>query len=159
EGFRIGPPGQRQGVAVARDPGRLHFNHALHLSPGQKSGDSRSWTLGDIKDEKLRERYRGQQPMDQRHDTAAVRLDCVSCHQLDPTQAPRQSGPTTRREPGNLMLTVNYELHCEACHPLTFDPALPRVEAPHHLQPADLRRFLWGVYAETEVRDPVLQAI
>src|SRR5262249_55751884 len=46
EGFRIGPPGQRQGVAVARDPGQLHFNHALHLSPGQKLGDSRSWTLG-----------------------------------------------------------------------------------------------------------------
>jgi hypothetical protein len=49
------------------------------------------------------------------------------------------------------MLPVTYEPHCKACHPLTFDPKLPDVQVPHLLQPAQVTRFLWGVYTESAV--------
>src|SRR5262249_42300170 len=51
------------------------------------------------------------------------------------------------------MLPVTYDQHCKACHPLTFNPALPTVAVPHHLQPPDVNRFLTGVYVRELVAD------
>jgi hypothetical protein len=50
------------------------------------------------------------------------------------------------------MLPVNYEIHCAACHPLTFDqnvkgPDGQPVNIPHNLQPAEVKDFVWGAYA------------
>jgi hypothetical protein len=156
--FRLGRGAERRPLGEARDPGKLRFNHALHLTPGLKASpdDARDWTLGDIKDKMLRARYTREQPEEARGEKDAVRLRCASCHQLDSTDAP-PPGPgqaVSGRSPGDYLLPVTYEQHCKACHPLTFDPALPTVAAPHHLQPVELRRFLWGVYAEKRVRDP-----
>jgi hypothetical protein len=55
------------------------------------------------------------------------------------------------------MLPVTYDQHCKACHPLTFNPALPAVAVPHHLQPADVRRFLTGVSVADLVQDADLR--
>ena len=40
---------------------------------------------------------------------------------------------------------INYEQHCQSCHPLTFDPAFPREQAEHGA-PRLVEDSLWGVY-------------
>jgi hypothetical protein len=44
------------------------------------------------------------------------------------------------------MLPVNYENHCQACHPLQIEPVAGK-EIEHGLKPAEAREFLWGRYA------------
>jgi predicted CXXCH cytochrome family protein len=144
-------PGKRVTLAEARDPGRLRFNHRLHLSRGLKhhTGDTRAWLLRDVAAND-RERYRAEQAADQRGDANAVQLTCASCHRLDARDVPQES--TSRGASGSYMLTPTYATDCGGCHPLSFDGAFPSVEVPHHLQPADVRQFLWGTYAEKLVK-------
>jgi hypothetical protein len=111
-----------------KDPGRLKFNHNVHLALGMEGA---KWKLSDIP-QADRERYR--QP-GQRDDKALVQLACSSCH----TQSA-----------GDLMLPISYENQCRACHPLTFDPKSPKL-IPHRLQPRQVHDFLWGVYADEEL--------
>jgi hypothetical protein len=154
--FKLGPPGdpeKRKPLGEgATDPGKLKFNHQLHLDPGQKV----SWKLSNITDETLRDRYRKDQQQregakEPPPDSDPVKLDCASCHQLDATNAPT-AGPgetLTYRSPGDYYLPVNFDRHCKACHPLTFSNQATvkpgkLVEIPHHLRPEDVRRFLMG---------------
>src|SRR5436305_1610669 len=63
----------------AKDPGRLKFNHQLHLTPGMAvSGGGPLWKLGDVHPE-YRDRYR----RPEQGDAAAVQLDCAACHRAD----------------------------------------------------------------------------
>jgi hypothetical protein len=155
--FRLGSKGKREVLGEANDPGKLKFNHRLHLTPGQKYDpkDRGGWTLGQVPSE-LRARYRAMQPEDRRKDTDLVELKCASCHQLDATDSPA-AGPGVNvplaRASGDYVLPVTYDQHCKACHPLTFNPSLPKVSVPHHLQPADVGRFLTGVYVAELVKD------
>ena len=110
------------------DPGALKFNHRLHMAPGLRGGEG-----------------------------GAVQLDCGACHRTDAgdikTAPERLAGVPVRavlpaRAGGAAMLPVVYELHCQSCHPLTFDrtdPNDPRTGAfavPHRLQPDRLRGYL-----------------
>jgi hypothetical protein len=158
--FHLGPESDRQPLGKARDPGKLKFNHEAHLRAGVRYSekDGGGWTLEKIQDKALRERYRKEQPAGKDKDSDLVQLTCVSCHQLESSEAPKGAagGGTTTRTQGEYMQPPTYEQHCKACHPLSFDPAVKNksgalVEVPHLLQPADVRRFLWGVYAEKEV--------
>jgi hypothetical protein len=147
------------------DPGKLKFNHKLHMTPGQAEGkdpsESVRMTLGEIADKDLREYYRNQ-PWQKDHtdNKDAVILDCFSCHRLDkgdfagkgrPHDVNAAAMPT--RAAGAYVLPVSYETSCKACHPLTFDPNLKGkdgapVSVPHHLQPAEVDSFLWGAYVD-----------
>jgi predicted CXXCH cytochrome family protein len=121
------------------DPGKLKFNHALHMTAGVRlSKDAKAWTPADIVDAKVRDRYRaaGQRDGD------AVQLQCASCHQLDGGTNELLAGLTA----GAYYLPIRYEAHCRACHPLMFDTRLPDVAIPHRLQPNEVRKFLWGAY-------------
>jgi hypothetical protein len=141
------------------DPGKLKFNHQLHLSPGMAPPDKGDpqWTLAKIPAPD-RERYRqaGQK------DDEPVRLDCASCHQVDSGDLKGKSDQASAlpvaallpaRSAGAYMLPVTYENHCRACHPLTLplqsgdQRDAPLVTVPHGLQPADVRTFLWGAAA------------
>ena len=66
-----------------------------------------------------------------------VTLVCRDCHQPGP-------GPTG-------MTPVSFPSHCDRCHRLTFDPALPDEEAPH-AEPRDVHNTLLAVYSVTEGR-------
>ncbi len=161
--FKLGERGKREELGKAVDKGKLRFNHDVHLTLGVRYSDKDAggWKLEDIKDKELRERYRNEQAKilkkkdtDPVRDTDLVQLDCASCHQLDTTDAPR-AGPKQEllpRASGDYMLPVTYDQHCKACHPLTFSPSVPDVQIPHHLQPDDVRRFLWGAYASEEAK-------
>lgn len=142
----------------ATDPGRLKFNHKVHLSPGMatKEGGNPALTLDKLP-ERFRKRYRqaGQKDQD------LVKLDCASCHRLDSGDFGIKEGQLDglpadavlpKRNGGGYMLPVVYENQCQACHPLTFerkdrdDPPSGHVAVPHRLQPKDLRDFLEGHY-------------
>jgi hypothetical protein len=137
------------------DPGKLKFNHHLHMTPGQpRAAGGKPWALGDIADKSERERYRAMQP-DKKQDKDPVELNCASCHVLDSRAAGDAFPP---RSPGAYMLPVTYEFSCKACHPLTFDKQLPAVSIPHHLQPGEVNAFLWGTYVEQKAaKDPGLR--
>jgi nitrate/TMAO reductase-like tetraheme cytochrome c subunit len=127
------------------DPGRIKFNHQLHLTPGL----TLKQTLSQIKDDSERERYRLAQPDDQRKPTDEVVLNCASCHRLDSRDGQGQSGLPARSK-GDLMLPVAYETSCKACHLLTFDTTTAAI--PHHLQPAQVRSFVWGELAKQKIK-------
>jgi hypothetical protein len=152
-------PQQRVPLGRATDPGRLRFNHQVHLTLGLRhdKDDVRPWRLGDIRDGQARERYRRAQPEQLRRDHDPVQLGCAACHQADASELPPAAGRSVTRGaargPGATMLPVTYENHCQVCHPLTFDPVRPELAIPHGLQPPEVHRFLWGAYAESTVAE------
>jgi predicted CXXCH cytochrome family protein len=153
-----GLPGRRTPLGQSPDPGTIKFNHRLHLACGltHDEQDARPWTLGDIRDRAARERYERQQGPGAAGDKEPVRLTCTSCHQLDAGDwaALAPAGPAgPARAPGAYMLPINYEAHCSACHPLSFDAASPDAKIPHRLQPTEVHRFLWGAYVERLVQE------
>ena len=157
-------------AAKAKDPGKLKFNHALHLTPGLNPGGKPVWTLGRIADKDERARYRAGQA--DPSDNAPVALDCQSCHQTDGGDASAGSLarlPASVRAPrgaGAYMQPIVYEKHCAACHALDVPvragggkdgdgPRVATVRVPHRLQPAELRQELEGlILARALAADP-----
>jgi hypothetical protein len=154
------------------DPGRLKFNHQLHLTAGIRlAPDSKGpFTLADIADKEERKRYRKQQssldPTDA--DKTPVKLTCASCHVTDAGDVGlgRERLPTVPAAPvlpsrpaGAAMLPISYEVHCRACHPLTFerqdrdDPRSGLIMLRHRLPPQEIRTFLEGYYAAQALKD------
>jgi hypothetical protein len=148
--------------SLKSDPGRLKFNHRLHMLPGQvlEPGQAKPWTLGRIADKTARERYAAAPWQADKSDAAPVVLDCGSCHRRDagdfgitPANRPEglASAALTPRAAGDYVLPINYETHCAACHPLTFDANLKGkdgqpVSVPHRLQPDEVKDFVRGAY-------------
>jgi hypothetical protein len=135
------------------DTGHLKFNHKLHMLQGiHPPGDKASFLLQDIP-EPLRAGYA---PVGAPKD-APVQLQCSSCHQLDAGELPPAHANSPRiplqtahqvRPLGAYMLPITYEVHCQACHPLTvghLDHVFLNV--PHRLELAEVRAYLTGSYA------------
>jgi hypothetical protein len=139
----------------------LRFNHKLHLTAGMKlASDSKGpFTFGDIADPAARRRYWQQQfgPADQPPlPGKEVQLTCASCHVTDAADAGvgRDHLPAipaaavlSGRRAGAYMLPITYEVHCQACHPLTFGPTDKKSPSgsftlPHRLQPDEVRAYL-----------------
>jgi hypothetical protein len=139
------------------DPGKLKFNHKLHLTPGM--GDVQ-FRIADIADPIERARYLQMQSAGPADGNDLVRLDCAACHRLNSAD----SGPGRERFPqlpesavlpvgaaGATMLPIVYENQCQACHPLSIErtrPDRPLIAVPHRLQPDELRRWLEGIYTQ-----------
>ncbi len=161
--------------SLKSDPGRLKFNHRLHMTPGQviDPGQVNPWTLDKLKDPAVRERYKNAPWQSDKADGAPVVLDCASCHRLDAgdftadvARNPGSAAPEAfrPRAAGAYMLPVNYEAHCSACHPLTFDANVKGkdgkpVSVPHRLQPDEVRSFVWGAYAEAYLHQGLDQRV
>jgi hypothetical protein len=138
------------------DPRHLKFTHAVHMTAGMNC----DFKFSDI-DPAERKRYAGDAKAG-----SLVQLRCDSCHRLDARDpgspraqawAPRSTGTSTARSPGHYMVPITYENECRACHPLTFDrrsesdPQAGLLAVPHGLQPAAVRDFVWGAYANEYV--------
>jgi len=136
--------------SVAKDPGRLKFNHKRHLIAGIPiivAGKVAvgTKTLGEIPPA-FRERYRQQK----QKDTDLVQLQCASCHQLDTgdfkVDAKQAQGfPFTvqgQRNAGAYMVPIIYENQCQACHPLEHKVDTKTWTVPHRLAPAEIHRLL-----------------
>jgi hypothetical protein len=138
----------------AKDPGRLRFNHQLHL----EDGITGNWTFermaAEYPDKEQAKKYvehykqlqKKLQKVESIDDKALMKLDCAACHVLTAADEGRKGS----REAGDYVLPINYEQHCKACHPLTFssNEQLKNVEIPHHLQPEQMRAFLEGAFAK-----------
>jgi predicted CXXCH cytochrome family protein len=141
----------------SQDPGRLKFNHKLHMAPGQVlTSDGKPWRLADIADPAERERYRNQMRSTTPSDDVPVQLSCASCHQLDsgdfaanlPADSPAKV-LLPPRAAGAYMLPITYDNQCKACHPLTVEPATKGskpLTVPHRMEPDALRDFLVNAY-------------
>jgi hypothetical protein len=147
---------------AAKDPGKLKFNHALHMTPGMNPVDKGKpvWLVGQIADKDERERYR----LPKQTDNDPVTLDCQSCHQADGGNASAASLarlPASLKSPrgdGAYMMPIVYEKHCAACHALEVpgrkgadgdrrdDPDAAPLKVPHRIQPAELHQELEGLY-------------
>jgi hypothetical protein len=80
------------------DPGTVRFNHKVHLQ-GLLDIDRKQW---QAQQEELR--CAGVPPCELEMPKQQVQLDCRSCHQMDAA--------------GRYMLPINFERHCQSCHPL-----------------------------------------
>ncbi len=134
------------------DPGKLKFNHQLHMTVGLTA----NFTLANLSAAD-RDRYRH---FPDQKDNTPVKLECASCHQTDSgdfkltgeQRAAIPAGVLTKRARGAYMLPITYENQCRACHPLTFDKDAPNLAVPHGLQPEAVTSFLWGVYGSEYVK-------
>jgi hypothetical protein len=135
------------------DPGRLKFDHARHLTLGMATDQfGPVQTLAQIP-EADRPRYaRYAQGTEGR-----IQLDCAACHQLVRDEPATAAPVPPPRSAPAYMLPVNYQNHCRACHPLTFDPGDPALVMAHPLQPAEVHASLVQTYgSEYLKKNPAL---
>jgi len=127
-GFPLQHPEFRPLQDSARDPGTVALNHTVHLKPIQGP-------------------------------TGMVQLECADCHRLprDASAGWRFASISTppaisRDFPSSLMVPVNYERNCAACHQLQFDSRLS-ASVPHQ-DPAAVRKFILAAYREYIAANP-----
>ncbi|MCZ2343238.1 MAG: cytochrome c3 family protein [Bacteroidales bacterium] len=155
---------------------RLKFSHAVHMMPGMGVGSG--YKLSDIVDPAQRNRYAAL--LGKSNPDAVIQLTCAACHQLDASRTDGMAAGTaptpeeaftqrTRPLLGNLpdepllptraagqhFLPINFETHCVACHPLTFDESegLRQRSVPHRAQPDQIERYLREVYSARYIAD------
>jgi hypothetical protein len=143
-------------VQTPRPPGRLKFNHKVHMTPGMDC----QFTLEGIAaiDPANKGRY---EAVPDANGKMVVKLECASCHQADSYDFAKDYRDKLRGLPADLvfpprsvgayMVPITYENQCAACHPLTFakdpdkhDGAYAAI--PHRLQPLEVRQYLKDFY-------------
>jgi hypothetical protein len=129
--------------SLAEDPGRLKFNHALHMTAGlTHAKDGRQpLKLSDLPSE-FRSQY-----TENATEKNLVQLDCRSCHELDRTSVPAQGGlpdaVNVARGDGKYYRPVVYERHCQACHALPYRAdyeSVAEAQLPHRLNAEQLEK-------------------
>lgn len=140
-----------------KDPGKLKFNHALHLAEGLRQ----RYTYGKIEGVD-RGRYLAARPG--ATPETPVQLDCKSCHQLERGDfgVAAADGGVRLNIPagssGSLMVPVTYEVNCRGCHSLAIEPAEDEggtgFTIRHGLTPAEVNEVLWGHYASLPSSEP-----
>jgi hypothetical protein len=143
--------------AKLADPGQLRFNHRLHLSIGLTLEPGGSpFTFA-----RLPESERSRYGLSSNGDLSApVRLDCRSCHVLDEAESEATKrgerasvvGTTPLRSEGAYMLPISSAVHCQACHPLHFEPREPLRQVRHGQQPLQVLEELRAFYATDALR-------
>lgn len=128
-----------QAVVEKKDPGRLKFNHKLHMTPGLSAG----WTLA-----KLAESDRAAYRSNAVGKSGEIRLECASCHRLQSLSSTAAPGS------GAYFRPISFAKDCRACHPTTVAPRGRETaaesdpfEVPHGVQPQKIHEFLWGAFA------------
>lgn len=155
---------------------RLKFSHAVHMLPGMGVGSG--YKLADIANPAERERYAVL--LGTSDPNTVIQLNCAACHQLDASRSDGLAAGVARtpaegfeqrtrallgnlpaepllpaRTAGQHFLPINFETHCVACHPLTFDEAegLRTRSVPHRAQPKQIEDYLREVYSARYIAD------
>jgi hypothetical protein len=141
------------------DPGRIKFNHALHLIAGLNlENGGKAFTFDQLADsDQTRYGFGKKLPL-----STPVKLECASCHQPEPAEHPRSAdhrvadtGPP--RPEGLYMSPIVYENHCAACHPLQFEEKRPDQFARHGIFAQETLNDLRQLYlSEAAKGDPEL---
>lgn len=161
--------GRHPDFAAGEDPGRLKFNHALHMAAGMAFGGEGGTGAPFTKYSDLRQedRARYMAAAGVKDPNEFVRLDCAACHETDTTSQAVAGGGVAGG--GKRFLPVAFERHCAACHdtdlPLravtreqlagrvNADGEVdgPRFRVPHGLQVAEVDRLLRGAVAAAAI--------
>jgi hypothetical protein len=127
--------------SIRKDPGRLAFNHALHMTAGLTDAGK---GVRPLTSDDLPERFRGRYSAKNVNGRSLITLDCDDCHELQRGGAsPAGLGVQTERLRGDYFQPVLYERHCQACHPLPFRAGYqhePEAQVPHGTSAAQLER-------------------
>ncbi len=147
--------------SITVDPGSLKFSHRRHLISGLSFGPPDrpdAVTLEKIPPN-FRRQYEGFVEAN-----GLVKLDCSACHQSEtaggPAGSPATPVPSSLRSAGAYKLPIQYEQHCQACHPLSFEPAsgnpsepVTSDSMPHGLNSKQMDQFLERAYSARFVHD------
>jgi predicted CXXCH cytochrome family protein len=150
--------------SIAADPGTLKFSHRRHLALGLTFGPldrSDACRLDEKFPPSFRQQYEGFVKENQ-----LLKLDCSACHQLGARDGASTSsgasgpGAASPRSTGEYMRPVNYETHCQACHPLNFRPPSDQSckpdsseDIPHRLKPDQICQFVERAYSALVLQD------
>lgn len=133
------------------DPGRVKFNHRLHLLPGQYPRDAKPTALKRLSSIDPSYWVVLGYPDDTPPDTV-VQLDCAACHEFDASARTRVGGESTGvPSSGAYAQPIRYERHCASCHAADLAVTLPvaggvaRGDMPHGLRPAAIQTYLAGL--------------
>lgn len=129
-------PPQPQFRSLMNDRGRVRFDHAQHLRPGQVDPGRKGGFQLNMLAPAQQAVYR--RPGDQ--DDSLVQLDCASCHQPFSLQT---SNSKLQREEAAFYAPIDFERHCAACHQLTFSGQdINDLPLPHVAQRQEFAKLL-----------------
>lgn len=94
-------------TSKGEDPGRVKFDHAQHMMPGQVDGSLRGQKTLDSLPEAYRKVYRADE-------SGFVQLDCSDCHTISASNGEVQMAAD--EELGRYFDPISFEKHCDACH-------------------------------------------
>ncbi len=129
--------------SIREDPGRLEFNHTLHMTAGLTPAGKgvRPYTTAD-----LPERHRDRYAAENANGQSLVKLDCGDCHELGSVGASTADAPSAMRlarASGDYFRPVVFERHCQACHPLPYRAGFQHeteAQVPHRTTAEQLER-------------------
>jgi len=114
---------------MAGDPGRIKFDHAQHMLPGQVADGQRGALRLNRLPEHDRSRYRTAGEA-----SDLVQLQCADCHR--PAGIPASSGFIGGDvEQGRYFEQISFEQHCQACHAISPGINSPNTTPLPHAQP------------------------
>jgi hypothetical protein len=131
--------------SIQQDPGRLAFNHALHMTAGLTDAGK---GVRPLTPDDLPERYRGRYAARPADGQSLIMLDCDDCHELqrsDASAADSLKPLATARIRGDYFQPVVFERHCQACHPLPFRAGYqhePDAQVPHGTTAEQMERSI-----------------
>ncbi|MGN6544262.1 MAG: cytochrome c3 family protein [Aureliella sp.] len=124
--------------SLLKDRGRVRFDHAQHILPGQVDPGSKGGFQLSMLSPAQRQVYArsGQAESD------LVQLKCSSCHVPYAIQEPQRTSAIAREE-GRFYAPINFEKHCAACHQMNFAGQTPdELPLPHVAQREEFARLL-----------------
>lgn len=150
-------PGEKRAAGIA-------FDHARHLTAGMAEGEGGLpvFRYAQLPEgDRARYGWKPGTPLE-----APVAMTCAMCHQLDNADLasrlglndpPQADTITPRGEGGAAMLPIRYRNHCQACHPLGYEPRDPSLVATHGRPAADVLKEIARVYeAQVIAEEPAL---
>jgi hypothetical protein len=134
--------GTKQFRSLTADLGRIKFDHAQHLTPGQVDLHSR----GGFRYDMLAPRWRSTYTADA---NGLVHMECNDCHQLQNLSGgatgASSGGPrsATEIELAHFYAPIDFEQHCAGCHQMTFaGQTADMLPLPHAASRSEVRRLL-----------------
>ena len=99
------------------DPGRVKFDHAQHMRPGQVDAGVKGGFMIAMLEANLRESYRKSVDGNVQADDSLVTLACNDCHQFAGQPDQKLVGD---EELGRHIAPIAFEQHCAACHSMNY---------------------------------------